>query len=222
MNLRKLMPKLAFFVALATIPLTAHVDFNQSEVAQLDSINSAAASFCCGRHRHRRSNEVLQAFGKLSSSPTIGNLIITNPQTSVPPTTGWQPFPVNTFSNAVNTTAADPTNATINLRLSGTYLVNALLTLSYPVETGPRDLTNYAIGIIVNGELQEDSIGSLHISTEDRGENPGLLFSANLSDLVTVPENSTIQFVVSGGTGAARDVILEVVSANGTVVKVGT
>lgn len=177
-------------------------------------------------HHHSSSSQVQvieQSYGKLSASPTISDLVIVNPQASLPSVTGWQPFPVDTFSTALNTTSPDPTNATIIVQNSGTYLVNALLTLEYPAPgtDGPLDLTNYCIAIIVNDQLQLDSIGSFHISTEGGRENPGLLFSCSLSDIVTLPANSTIQFVVSGGLGATSPVFMVVASANGTVTQIG-
>lgn len=200
MILRKLMPSFVFFVTLIAVPLFA-------------------------RHHHHESHEsqqvIEQSYGKLSASPTIDNLVIENPQLFVPQPTGWQPFPVNISSTSLKT-ILDPSTATITVKNSGTYLINALLTLEYPEPgyNGPDDLTNYCIGIICNGELQLDSIGSFHISTEAGHENPGLLFSCSLSDLVTLPANSTIQFVISASSGA-DDSYMEVTSANATVVQVG-
>lgn len=200
MILHKLISSCAFFVALTTTSLFAN---------------------CC--HHHSLIQHVEQSYGKLSASPEIETLTILTPQVSLPSLTGWQPFPVDTFSTFLRTTSDDPTNATITVKNSGTYLINALLTLQYPDPgtDGPDDLTGYCIGLIINGELQLDSIGSLHISTEAGNENPGLLFSASLSDLITLPKNSTIQFVVSGSNGSGDPAYMIVASANGTVVQVG-
>lgn len=203
MILHKIMSPLAFITLLAVLPLSAQTCLDQVEEKS-------------SHHHHYE-----PSFGKLSASPTIDNLVIANPQSSLPPVSGWQPFPVDTFSNDQATTG-DVATATITVQNEGTYLVNALLTLAYPTpgSNGPNDLTNYTIGIIVNGQLQTDSIGSLHISTEGGKENPGLLFSASLSDLITVPASSTIQFVIAGGTGAASPAYMEVESANATVAQV--
>lgn len=213
MNFQKLMSHLSVFSTLAAAPLLAHVNSEQFELepTQIEFKHHS------GQHTNP------QAYGKLSASTTIGPLVISNPQNSVPSVTGWQPFPVDTFSTSLNTSSSDPTNATITVHNAGTYLVNALLTLQYPNpgSSGPNDLTQYVIGIICNNQLQNDSIGSVHISTEGGHENPGLLFSCSLSDLITLPEDSTIQFVVAGTTGAASPARMEVASANATVVKVG-
>ncbi len=212
MILRKLMTSVAFVAILATGPLAAQADSQ----AGFDDLSHKR------RHSsHSDDHQLFPAFGKLSASPTFGSLFINNPQGSIPPTTGWQPFPVDTFSTYSQTYSFDPCDAVITVLNAGTYLVNALLTLAYPTpgSDGPEDLTQYVIGIIVNGQLQFDSIGSLHISTEAGQENPGLLFSASLSDLIAVPADSTIQFVIAGSSGAASS-FMEVVSANATVVQV--
>jgi hypothetical protein len=204
MILDKVIPNLAFFALLAAAPLAAQI--NYAEYSNKDC------------HHHYGA-----AFGKLSASPTIAPLAIASPQASLPSTTGWQPFPVDTFSTSLNTTSTVPTNATITVAHPGTYLVNATLTLKYPTPSsgGPADLTNYVIGVIVDGELETDSFGAFHISTEDTRENPGLLFSASLSDLFALDANSTVQFVIAGGTGSASPAVLDVASANATIVRVG-
>lgn len=215
MILRKLMSNLAFFVTLAAIPLVVQVNAEQMETNKSNSKNK--------RHYSCQSSNTYntQAYGKLSASPIIGPLVIFNPQGTVPSTTGWQPFPVDIFSTSSRTFSCDPCNATITVCNCGTYLINALLTLAYPTpgSEGPLDLTNYCIGIICNDQLQTDSIGSFHISTEASQENPGLLFSCSLSNLITLPENSTIQFVVSADTGADC-AFMEVISVNATVVQI--
>ncbi len=207
----KILPKLCLFVTLGVVPLFANVE-------QLETNPQVQH---CGFIRRQTSTAA--AYGKLSASASIPTLIIASPQASIPSLTGWQPFPVDTFSTFSNTSSPDPTNATIIVEKSGTYLLNALLTVAYPDPgtDGPADLTNYAIGVIINGVLQADSIGSFHISTEAGQENPGLLFSASLSDLVTLTEDSTVQFVVSGGLGSAGPSFLNVVSANATVTRIG-
>jgi len=201
MILRNLVPSL-MFITLASTPL--------------------AASHHHSDDRHQQP-AVKQAYGKLSASPTIQDLVITNPQGALPPVTGWQPFPVDIFSTSLNTTSSDPTSATIVVKNSGTYSINALLTLEYPTpgSNGPDDLTGYAIGVICNDQLQLDSIGSIHISTEGGQENPGLLFSCSLSDIVTLPANSTVQFVVAGTSGAASPAFMQVASANASIVQIG-
>lgn len=163
-----------------------------------------------------------QAYGKLFASAEIGQLTITSVQGSVPATTGWQSFPVDSFSTSLKTTAADPTNATITVLSGGTYLVNALLTLKYPDPSadGPDDLTNYCIGVMIDDVLQNDSIGSLRISQQGGHENPGLLYSASLSGIYTLSAGSNVQFVIGADGGGTPDYI-EVASANATVVQIG-
>lgn len=211
--IRKILPNLLLFVAFSTFQLAAEA--GQLEFQQDHNTRS--------HHCHLNRNESRRAaYGKLSASSAISTLAITNPQSAIPPLTGWQPFPVDTFSTFLNTSSPNPASATILVPNAGTYQLNALLTLAYPAPSaGPDDLTNYVIGVFVNNVLQNDSIGSFHISTEAGGENPGLLFSANLSDLVTLPENSTVQFVVAAGLGAGDPAIMDVVSANATIVRVG-
>ncbi len=161
-----------------------------------------------------------QAFGKLSASPEITNLTISNPQSSVPASVGWQPFPVDTFSTSSNTTAEDPSNATITVLNPGTYTVNATMALKVPPTGGPVDATDYCIGVIVNDVLQLDTVGGFFISLNPTpSEHPGIILTANISGLFTLAANSTIQFVVTGSTGSSSPMI--VVSANATVVQVG-
>lgn len=213
--LRKLLSNSILFAMLGVVPLIANID--QLETNQLTS--------CRGSHHcsHRKHSRNFAAYGKLSASSSIDNLVIENPQSSIPPTTGWQPFPVDTFSTSLNTFSPDPSSATILVPKAGTYLLNALLTVAYPDpgSNGPDDLTNYSIGVIINNVLQNDAIGSFHISTEANKENPGLLFSASLSDLVTLPEESTVQFVIAAGAGSASPFFLNVSSANASIVRVG-
>ena len=164
-----------------------------------------------------------QVFGKLSASPTIANLTILDPQVSVPSVSGWQPFPVDTLAISSNTTAPVPTNATFVVPLAGTYQVAALLTLQYPNpgSDGPDDISGYCIGVVINDVLQNDAIGSTHISTEGGHENPGLLFSASLSGTYTLPVNSTIQFVIQGTTSTDSPQYMVVASANATINRIG-